>query len=621
MKKFIKQVTCLLMAVLVSVSTFYGCDSSSSETLRFWIYGQDMYIDMYTELTEEFNATYGKEHGIEVKATLKPNGSYGQLIETTAASKSGPDVFLVEDANIKTWIIGDYFCPIGEELDAVTDISLGDLSETTISRLRYDVNTNTSSTDDALYGLPVDAQPTALYYNTEMFKKAGIIVISVDEENLEAWNKNEIADSTGKYKRDYGITINVPAKGFYRENPYYVGQDSSGWMIPANDELLIFNNRIAMNWDEYDDISMIFSASYNPSSKNKNLSPYGSQYGNYTEWWYMYLWSIGADCLTDLSSGNGEWNFSLLDPNNNYIVIGESYTGKSGTIYKKGETLSFLDKMDCSVDEILESDGKGGYKHANGTTAGIASDVKAAASGNDAVLAELPSACEAFKRYVKLTTKQSGSVDGERGLEISPHPNTFSNRTPQNYFWSGNIAMLTCTSAYTAIFAEQAEKRADFDFDMAPLPVYKQYEDPGDPDNDEVVVAGKTQIGHSNAYSMVVRTGSNKKDKAAAFIKWMAGVPGQTYRAKLGFFPSQPSLISEFKTSDELSSKNMSVFVDAVAYQTPGDWWYMSDYSWIDVWATPLNDKVRNGIMDFNVWVNSIVDKTNNKLKDYKKKS
>ena len=292
----------------------------------------------------------------------KPNGSYGQTVQVSSTSSSGPDVFLIAEAEFKSWIIGQYFCPIQEYVDKITDISLGDIMPTTVNRLRYNVETNTSHVDDPLYGLPLDTQPTALYYNRTMFEKAGIIEISVDENNLDAWNAGEIADNNGKMKSDFpalnGIT--VPKKGYYRSvNPYYYdGDRTRGWIKPdfENGEVAVFNNRIAMNWDEVEDLAMLFSGRYNPKAGEENkadpVTEFGTQYGYFTEWWFNYGWSVGGDCLNDLT-GSGEWNFSLLDPNPNYVVMDGTFTGRTGTVYNEGETISFIDKMN-----ILSVDGK-----------------------------------------------------------------------------------------------------------------------------------------------------------------------------------------------------------------------------------------------------------------------
>ena len=353
-----KRIVCLILCVLCCFPLFTGCAGGSSENLQFWVYGSSDQLDMYTRVTDAFNETYGKEHGIEVDISQKPNGSYAQTVQVSSTSAAGPDVFLIAEAEFKSWIVGEYFCPIQEYVDQVTDLDLGDIMPTTVNRLRYNRATNTSHTDDPLYGLPLDSQPTALYYNQTMLEKAGIIVISVDAADLDKWNAGEIADHNGKKKSDFaklsGVT--VPAKGYYRSlNPYYYnGEYTKTWVKPdfANGEIAVFNNRIAMNWDEVEDLGMLFSGKYNPKPGEENkanpVTEFGTQYGYFTEWWFNYGWSVGGDCLNDLTD-NGEWNFSLLDPNPNFVVAdGKTFTGRTGKVYNAGETVNFVDKKNCS---------------------------------------------------------------------------------------------------------------------------------------------------------------------------------------------------------------------------------------------------------------------------------
>ena len=637
MKKSITKIGATVLAAAISCATFASCGKSSNE-VKFWIRGDAIQLDMYTKLTNEFNETYGKEHGITVKASTKPNNSYEQSVQVTAGSKNGPDLFLLADNDMKQWIIGKYFCPITDYYNAITDIDMGDLMESTYSRLLYNVETNTSHSGDDLYGMPLDAQPTALYYNASLLKEAGIKIISVNEEDMDKWNADEIADRNGVKKSDLGIAADhyIPKKGFYRsENPYYyAGDRTMDWISPTDTEIMVFNNRIAMNWDEIEDLAMLFTGAYNPNSKtmnetsdDKKVTDFGTTYGYFTEWWFNYGWSVGGDCLQDLTD-QGEWNFSLLDSNPNYIVKeGKMFAGRTGKVYAAGETLEFVDKMNLADGEIPTAKNDGDYYHANGKKVGIWTGVQEEMQKTDGALAELASTQDAFKRYLKLGASRSADIDGDNGLNISPNPNTINVRGVMNWFVSGELALAANTSAYMASVSEQAKKRG-FEWDVAPLAIYKQYNDPTDPQNDTVAVKGK-QAGHSNAVSVVVRTDSEKKEQAVAFIKWCAGVPGQTMRASLGFFPNQRSLIDKVTFDKGIAPKNATVFSEALEYQGPGDWWYMPDHVWVEKWCTDLNAYLRNGQMTYKEWFEGthaysvdklpVVQRTNAYLQQYKK--
>lgn len=607
MKKFI----CVIFAAILFSVTLFGCGGVGNSNVKFWVYGDESELEIYTIMTEEFNETYGKENGIKVDISTKPPGNYESLIQTVSTSKSGPDVFLCIEDNFKKWVNMGFLTDMTQYLDAVNDIDVSDVYATTVDRLRYDRENNTSNSDDPLYGLPLDTKPSALYYNESMFEKAGIIVISVDEENLDAWNDGKVADNRGKTRADYeaehpelkGVT--VPNKGYYRSiYPYTV---DVGWTYPDENEVLVFNNCIAMNWDEIEDLAMLFTPSYNTSA----AAEFGTDFGYFTEWWFNYGWSVGGDCLTDLS-GNGDWNFSLLDYTPNFMVTGESYTGAyTGKTYTKGETLEHLDKFDIPAGELMTPDNEGGYTY-NGQKIGIRQSVTEAAENG--TLTALPSTREAFTRYLKLGAEKTADIEGEGGLAISPNPLTFSTRTRMNYFYSGKMAMLVDYSSYMATVSEQAEERG-FKWDIAPLAVYKEYVDPLDPNCDETVVVGKT-AGQSNSKAMVSRENSQNKESAAKFIKWMASKAGQTIRAENGHFPNQKELISRV-VFPGYAPANVKAFSEALEFQGAGDWWYMADYEWINVWAVPLNSEVRNGKMTYDAWRADAVNDTNERLKLY----
>ena len=642
MKKLRKFLS-VIVAMLITVSVFNGCfGKKDPNEIRFWVYGTTEQVAAYRALADEFNNTYGAQNEISVKITLKSKDGYQSSIETLAFSSSGPDVFMLEDDPFKSYVVGGYTEKLDQYIDQVSDIDISDIRSSIVNRYHFDKETNTSSSTDPLYALPLSSLPTALYYNQSKFEEAGIFVISVDEEDLDDWNNNLIPDNNGVYKNQmtnvHGLTltnVTVPAKGYYRNaNPYYYdGEYTIPWQCPAtNDEIVVFNNRIAMNWDEIEDLAMLFTGYLNPAdaaSTNK-VTPYGTTYGYFTEWWFNYGWSVGGDCLRDLT-GDGEWNFSLLDPNPNYIVVKDSYTGiKTSTVYNVGDSVEFLDKMDIGENETLIPDDIGGYKHPDGTAAVVNQNIlNAVANG---ILVEVPSTREAFKRYLKLgatnTPAKGMDIEGEAGLNISPNPDKFPRtELSMRSFWSGELAMIAQTSVWLYDLADQAAQR-NFKWDVAPLAIYKQYQDPSNPDDDTVTVTGKPS-GHSNAYAMALCAGSSKKEKAAAFMKWAASIDGQKVLAQGGFFPNQSALVDDIVLQGNVAPGNIKVFSEALEYQRPGDWWYMPDVAWVQEWCVDLNSYVRNGTMSFEKWYlgdgtlenQGAIKDTNKKLQEYKKYS
>ena len=614
MKLFKKQVISILLVAVMVLSLFglTGCGDNSSTHVKFWIYGNETEKAIYTAMTKEFNETFGKENGIVVDISVKPSSGYETTIQTGTMAKNCPDVFLVIEDNFKKWIGMDIIGNMNEYLvKAQEKIDYSDIYDSVLYRLRYNKENNTSNADDDLWGLPLDTKPLAIYYNETMFKKAGIVVISVDEEDMDAFNRGEVADKRGKtiedYKKEYpqlnNLTGDIPAKGYFRSDFPYTG---STWRMPGEDEILIFNNSISMNWDEMEDLAMIFS----PSKNSNATADFGTEYGMFTEWWFSYGWSVGGDCLADLT-GNGDWNFSLLDYSPNYYVA-TSYTGTyTGINYVAGDTLEFQDKFDIPAGAVMEPDEEGGYTY-KGAKVGANPAVTAAVQKGD--LIELPSTRDAFLRYLALGASEDAVLEESAGLNISPNPNTFNTRTRMNYFYSQKMAFIFDYSQFMSVVDEQS-KTQGFEWDLAPIPVYKEYKT-DDPYDATCLAVGK-QAGQSNSKCMVSCENSSKKQEAAYFMAWMASKEGQKVAANMGNFPNQASLSGELTTQEFAQGKNLDVFFDGISYQGVGDWWYMPDYAWVQAWCIDLNASVRNNKMLYKDWKADAIPTTNKKLKEY----
>lgn len=174
--------------------------------------------------------------------------------------------------------------------------------------------------------------------------------------------------------------------------------------------------------------------------------------------------------------------------------------------------------------------------------------------------------------------------------------------------------MLVDYSNYMSVVNEQAEIQG-FEWDVAPLPVYKEYKSIN-PYDDEYLVKGK-MAGQSNSKAMVSCNNSTKKQEAAYFMAWMASEAGQKVRANMGYFPNQESLAGQVEKLKFAEGKNIEVFFEGLSYQTAGDWWYMPDYAWINVWAIDLNSNVRNNKTPYLEWKKVAIPETNEKLKEY----
>ncbi len=475
----------------------------------------------------------------------------------------------------------------------------------------------------------------------------------------------------GGYEADVLVTreITVPAKGYYRADSYnnYVKADGYAWVNPnaggVTSVVKVFNASIAMNWDEIEDLAQLLTLTKNRNNHNRRTTrgDVATTYGYYTEWWFNYGWSGGGDCLQDLT-GEGTWTYGLTDWSTNYKVTaaGDEYVGKNtGTVYHEGDTIEFIDKLDVVaygpeydetgamvVDDegnIVFNDGdlllpnqQGGFEVYNETTQGttplgsnpdqlytydsaIRDEIKDNATDDmadtEAMFLELPSTKDAVNRYLQCIQ-----------LGVMPLPSSFGgNSSTIAEFGNGNIAMVV-ELGYQIGLVRALTGSYEIEWGVAPLPQYKEYVSPSS-DDITVKVQG-VEGGHSEATALSIAKASKNKQNAWYVIDWLTSdymtvngeqePAGQYYKAVAGYIPNQPTIAnsSTFIKEDE-KTLNLDIFFDVLEFEEAGDWWYLPDNAWINIWASPLNEQVRNNQMTPEQWFNNYCLQCTQELIDY----
>lgn len=574
----------------LALTSCMGVMGGSKKKVYFMFAGRSNEMNrIFNNMVKEFNDTKGNELGIQVKTSPKTWSGFETFVSAEAASSNGVDVIMMFDDFYKKY--AKYFDDVSYLID---DDYRNDLVDGIKTRYYYNSENDTSSLNDPLYGVPFYNDVTAFYYNKTALEQAGVTVISVDPDKLDAFN-NGGKDNFGKTKADYGITINVPNKGFYRsKNPFVkiVGvNNGANWKKPSSDEKMIFNERISTSWDEIEDLGMILTKTHNESSP--------TDYGFYTEWWFSYSWSVGGDCQEDLS-GDGYWAYTLPCKTSNFVVNqGQTYTGAfTGQQYHAGETLLLRDILNIAPTDQVVRNADGSFS-VNDEVVDVRPSVLE--SETNGVLTSLPSTRESFERFAYLA--------GRGGLNVCPFPSVFNGVEAADYFMNRKLAFLIERTENTVKIA----KNADFEWSVAEFPIFKEYEDPYDPLCDVTTKQG-VRASHSFGSTLSVRSNSKVKDLGIEFIKWVMK-DGQHFLAQNQIIPCLKSEMETFRNNYQYP--NVQSIIDGATYQKRGDWIYHRDSGWINVWADPLNSKVRYGTMDIDEWFSNTTAETNSKLDLY----
>lgn len=379
------------------------------------------------------------------------------------------------------------------------------------------------------------------------------------------------------YLKELGITeISVAEDEL---SAYNVANGTNYLAKGYDSDARVFNNRIAMSWEEVVELA----------KEMQKID--GCDYGYYNEWWYAYGWSVGGDVVEYMDEGY--YKFTLNDETANYIVKDDVESVEiNGTTYEAGEIVSYIDKVAITSADMQN-------------------------------LNELPSMYDAFLEFVALTAKE-GSVVGtatdrsqKLGYGVSMGANSLGTADAEDYFISGKFGMFVDGRWEVPTLREnmsESDKWGEGSWNVAPLPVYKEYDDSGN-----VTVHG-VAAGHSGSVGLAIAGGSDNKEAAFEFLKFVAGEEGQTAQSLAGFaIPNQTALAQDEEVFLQTSQDpvNSIVFVEAAAVQRPGDWWSLTDSSWIDDWANYLNYTVRENKATLNDLFDKYYELTQEKLYKY----
>lgn len=609
MRKFFSRIVCVFLAAIVALSVV-ACGNSATKgktVLRFW-------TSVSTDIAKQFrlalnNYNNENEDNIYIQYTNYVTG-YETLIQNTlgAADPNSPDIILTTESTFRKWAsyggkstgIG-FFEDLTPYLESNPDSKINDIVPAAISRYHYDYKTMTSNADDPLLAIPYDLDSTTTLYNATAIKEQGIKIISVDEEDLDAFNNGE-PDRYGKTKTDYGIPANVKvrARGFdrrklvngtYVNNNYVKGtyvngefvENTTPYALPEYDsngkvkELIIFNNRISMSWDEIEDFGRIMTGRNDGSIEKGNTNPNyykgypteavpSTDWGYFTEWWFSYGWGVGGDCIED-TTGNGDWEFSLLD------------TTKKRAVY----TMSGSEPNQNVDEQAVDSfSGKPLFVEDNGSS--DASSYGLAA--NQYVSDVLPTQRSAFERFFYLQKpKEYG------GLYLGPRQMTdIGSSTDTAFFQTGKIALFSTTKSKMIAVRSM---NPNFEWDICPPISYRVYDETGD---NLIAQTTPTLMNHTKA--LAVYKNSSYKEEAFKFIEYYATGKFQADVADAKIQCSAvPEQMDEYfvKPTEEsgVSPRNISIFTECAKTEFLIDIYYFPDEAWLWEWANPLNSLFR----------------------------
>ncbi len=126
------------------------------------------------EMVDKYNAS---QDAVKVNFVIQPNGEYYKMLDVALSTESErPDLMIMHVDQIPTYVSKGQLAPM-EPLADAAGIVKGDYVEAPVEY---------STIDGKWYGIPLDIHPLVMYYNKDLFEKAGIAAPPTNMEEFEA---------------------------------------------------------------------------------------------------------------------------------------------------------------------------------------------------------------------------------------------------------------------------------------------------------------------------------------------------------------------------------------------------------------------------------------------------
>ncbi|VXC36261.1 conserved exported hypothetical protein [Bacillus sp. 349Y] len=224
-----KSIGLIVFTVLLLVCT--ACSSSTGgqkakdgkKELKVWVHvpAEEQEGKNYDERAKEFEEKH-KDVKVTVEHIVKTGEGSGYNDRLNAAITTGdlPDVITLESVYAASYADSELLLPLNEHLDQGTIDSY------------LDTIVEAGSVGDNLYALQSFDLSSPVFYNVDLFKKAGIDIPADENGNWtldQAWSFEEFLSNAEKLKK------------YMKEEPVHMFPDNSGWQMYAHSPLIFSN--------------------------------------------------------------------------------------------------------------------------------------------------------------------------------------------------------------------------------------------------------------------------------------------------------------------------------------------------------------------------------------------
>ena len=533
--------------------------------------------DSYLKMVKTYNETQGVTDNVYVQMNDN-SGTIGGL-DSALRSNYMYDVVELTDDQYKALAMQgqNFFMPLDDYLtdEAKEAMSMDDIPDSLINRFRMNLTAESdgqylAGEGTSLLGIPNGSNPHVLFYNKGILEAANINIISVAEDKLEEYNTQNNA------------SLKPHGYAEYKDAPF---EGAVSGTNEAGDRVYkVFNNRIAMNWEELRCLSRYFQMKTE------------CEYGYMSEWWFNYGWSVGGDCI-GWDESQGQYVLTLTDKQSNYLALADITV--NGRDYKKGDVLLYEDKTflneNASEKQALE-----------GKIYALPSSYDATLEFNRLGVPADKDAESGVKGYgVAPSTTENRATRFTSGKDCPFLVEAFSNVISYKSLLGDNVDMTLPAQYREYVGGSTYQKGGAAGFANEYLKVIGETYDgqvyTGDLhyENDTPIVGRSTAASEATALFVPANTKNKNYEAAFKFICWLAGEEGQSILAEGNTqVPNQVSLgLGDYANAEGRTVPNMWAGAYVSQQADIGDYTYFTSLTWITEWSVTFNSDVRRGNM------------------------
>jgi multiple sugar transport system substrate-binding protein len=181
--------------------------SAQGDKLQFWnFYGPGGTVETQSKWFDDMVASWNEQNETQIELVYVPGSDYinGTKLQTAFASGEGPDIFLVSPGDFLRYANGNVLTDLTPYMDQA---AIDDFFPDVIS---------SRMVDGKIYGLPMELEPMAFYYDTDAWADAGL----TDADIPTDWDKLlEVAQKLTTDER-FGISFET-GPGYYQNFTWY----------------------------------------------------------------------------------------------------------------------------------------------------------------------------------------------------------------------------------------------------------------------------------------------------------------------------------------------------------------------------------------------------------------